>query len=173
MLVHAGDGEFDPFGQVDRVVADALEILCDHQQIQRDLALNGFAGDGGDQCLLDVGKILVDQIVLLCDRAGQIHIAADERVHALRDHGAGLLRHAADECAVKRVVAEEKRDDFRDIRCLIANAFHIRDHFECCRNLPQVACDRLLLQKQLQTQRFDRALLLVCLLLQLRDRCGG
>ena len=70
-------------------------------------------------------------------------------------------------------MAEEKRDDLGNIRRLIADALHIRDHFECCRNLPQVACDRLLLQKQLQTQRFDAPFLLVCLFLQFGDRCGG
>ena len=63
-FMDAGDGKFDPFRDVCRVVADALKILCDHQQIQRDLALTGFAGNRGYQCLLDVGKILVDQIIL-------------------------------------------------------------------------------------------------------------
>ena len=92
VLVNACDGEFDPLGQVDRVVADALEILCDHQQVQRDLALTGLAGNRGNQRLLDVGKILVDQIILLRNRTGQIDVPPDKGVHALRDHGAGLLR---------------------------------------------------------------------------------
>ena len=70
-------------------------------------------------------------------------------------------------------MAEEKRDDLGNIRRLIADALHIRDHLERCRDLPQIARDRLLLQKQLQTQRFNRAFLLVRLFLQLRDRRGG
>ena len=155
------------------MVADALEILRNHQQIQCNLTLAGFAGNRGYQCLLDIGKILIDQIVLFCNRASQINIAPDKRVYALRDHGTGLLCHAADKRAVECIMAEEKRDDFRDIRCLIANAFHIRDHFECCRNLPQITRDRLLLQKQLQTQGFNAPFLLVCLFLQFGDRCGG
>ena len=69
MLVHAGDGEFDPLGQVDRVVADALEILRNHQQIQCNLTLAGFAGNRGYQCLLDIGKILIpDEILSKPDR---------------------------------------------------------------------------------------------------------
>ena len=149
------------------MIADALKILGDHQKIQRDLALPGLAGDGGDERLLDGGEVLVDQIVLPGDGAGQIHVAAHERVDALRDHGAGLLRHAADECAVKGVVAEEEGDDLRDVRGLIADALHVGDHLERGGDLPQIAGDGLLLQKQLQAQGLDRALLLVRLLLEL------
>ncbi len=48
-LVLAGLGELDPLGYVRRVVADALEVLGYHEQVERVLAL-----------ALAVGKALYD-----------------------------------------------------------------------------------------------------------------
>ena len=64
-------------------------------------------------------------------------------------------------------MAEEEGDDLRDVRGLIADALHVGDHLERGGDLPQIAGDGLLLQKQLQAQGLDRALLLVRLLLEL------
>ena len=69
-------------------------------------------------------------------------------------------------------MAEEERNDLGDVGGLIADALHVRDHLERGGDLPQVARDGLLLQKKLQAERFDAALLLVGLLLQFCDRRG-
>ena len=69
----------------------------------------------------------------------------------------------------RRAAAGQERDDLGDIFGLIADALHIRDHFQGCGDLPQVARDRLLLEQQLEAEGFDIPLLLVDLRVQRRD----
>ena len=62
-----------------------------------------------------------------------------------------------------------KAADLCNIRCLIADSFHIRDHFSRLRNLAQILCHRLLLQKQPHAEILDIALLLVDLMIDFVD----
>ena len=57
-------------------------------------------------------------------------------------------------------------DDFGNILRLIPDALQICDHFQGRRDLPQIPCHRLLLQKQLQAQGLDVPLLAVDLRVQ-------
>ena len=50
-LVRSGDGEFHPFRDVGRVVADALEVFCDHENIEHALAVRGALRDLRDEIL--------------------------------------------------------------------------------------------------------------------------
>lgn len=60
-----GDGEDDPLGNVGGVIADPLEILADHQQIQSVFSLGGLVGDPLDEQFLDLGKVAVHHIVVV------------------------------------------------------------------------------------------------------------
>ncbi len=60
--------------------------------------------------------------------------------------------------------------DLCNVRRLISDALHIRDDLHGGGDLPQVAGHRLLLEQQLQTQRFNVPLHLVDLALQWFDR---
>ena len=57
--------------------------------------------------------------------------------------------------------ALQEGDDLGDVLGLVADALHVGDHFQGGGDLPQIPCHRLLLQKQLQAQGLDGALLLV------------
>ena len=56
----------------------------------------------------------------------------------------------------------------RDIPGLIADPFHIRDHFQCRGYHPQVTGYRLLLQQDLHAERFDLPLLVIDLVIQIQ-----
>ena len=62
--------------------------------------------------------------------------------------------------------ALQEGDDLGDVLGLVADALHVGDHFQGGGDLAQVPGHRLLLQKQLQAQRLDGALLLVDLRVQ-------
>ena len=57
-----GRGELLP--NVEDVVADPLEILRDHQQVERILAVVGVRRDLADERALDLLKVIVDGIVV-------------------------------------------------------------------------------------------------------------
>ena len=63
-------------------------------------------------------------------------------------------------------------DDLRNILRLIADAFHIGDHFQCGGDLPQIAGHRLLLKQQFKAQAFDIPFLLVDFGIQRRYTSG-
>ena len=62
--------------------------------------------------------------------------------------------------------APEEGDDLGDVLGLVADALHVGDHLQGGGDLAQIPGHRLLLQKQLQAQRLDGALLLVDLRVQ-------
>ena len=85
------------------------------------------------------------------------------------NHGAGhILQHIA----VFHAAALQKFHDFGDILRLVADALHVGDHLQRRGNLPEIPGHGLLLQKQLQAQRFDVALLLVDFRIQGRHLFG-
>ena len=63
----AGDGELDPFGDVCRVVADALEVFCYHQKIQRVLRVAAAGADHFDKRGFHAQKAIVNHVVVLDD----------------------------------------------------------------------------------------------------------
>ena len=63
VLVDTGDRELDPLRNVCAVVANALKILGNHQQIQRIFALGGFCCNNIDDTFFDPGKIIIHHIM--------------------------------------------------------------------------------------------------------------
>ena len=95
-----------------------------------------------NQRLLDLVKILVDSIVRALDPFGKARIALDKRVDAVCDHRDGRARHLLEKAVVFALPSVQKQDDLRDVLGLIADALHVRDHFQSCRNLAQIARGR-------------------------------
>ena len=150
------------------MVADALQILGDHQQIQRRAALLRVGGDAADQCLLHLFKIVVHRVVGGDDLLGQRHILPHIGIHAVTDHADGGLRHLAQQRVALRRYALQIQHDLGDVVGLIADALHIRDHLQRGGNTPQVAGHRLLVQQQPQAQVFNVPLLPVDVPIQRR-----
>ena len=151
------------------MVADALQVLGDHQQVDAHLAVVPLA-DEADQLVLHVQEQLVDLVVLADHALGQLQVFAHIGVNAVGDHAddaAGHLRngHPAGEGTVGN-----EAGDLGDVRGLIADALHVGDHLQGRRNGTQVTGHRLLLQQQLHAQVFNVPLLLIDLPL---GRHGG
>ena len=148
------------------MVADALEILGDHQQVQGILPVAGVGGDAADEGVLHLLEIGVHGVVggkhRLCFYCIMFYVCVNTFCH----HRDGCPGHLAQNIVVLGGAAPEEGDDLGDVLGLVADALHIRDHFQGGGDLAQVPGHRLLLQKQLQAQGLDGALLLVDLRVQ-------
>ena len=145
------------------MVADALEILCDHQKIEALAAQVRVLGDLTDQLVFHGVEQAVDDVVLLLNGTGLAEILADEGVDAVRDHAAGGAGHFIDVRARLELLILDVAGDARDVRGLVADALQIGDHFQGRGDRAQVARNGLLLQQELHTQALDLALLVVAL----------
>ena len=63
VVVASGADELHPLGHVDGVVADALQILDDHQQVERGVHLGGVGGDLLSEGVLDGVEVIVHLVV--------------------------------------------------------------------------------------------------------------
>ena len=134
------------------MVADALEVFGDHEQVERVLPVVGVGGDLVDQPALDLVEGVVYNIVLGNDRLCQHCITLDVGVNTFCDHMDGREGHFTQQIVIFRRTAGEKLDDLRNVLGLIADALHVRDHLQRGRDLAQVARDGLLLEQELEAQ---------------------
>ena len=75
----AGHRENGPLRNIHRMVADALEVLGDHQKVDRTFPVRRVLGDLCDQLLLYAVKIFIHNIVFgifLIDLCFSIHLGA-------------------------------------------------------------------------------------------------
>ena len=167
--MRAGDGKLHPFGNIGRVVADTLQILGDHQHIEYALAVLRVLRDLRDKVALALVKQTVYHIIIFNNAPCKGQVTADKRIQAVGHHFNGCLRHAVD----MRVVTARTgqiRYNLRNITCLVTDTLDIRDHFQHGRDQTQIACNRLLLQQQLEAHGLDFTFLAVDLLI---DADGG
>ena len=119
------------YGQVHGVVADALQVLDDHEQIQGGIHLAGVGGDLLRQGMLDGVEIVVLLIVGGNDPEGGLLVLRGQGIQGIQDHLVRLLAHL-DGLAHSRVAlfadSDQMGDDLRDIGGMVADALHIRDH---------------------------------------------
>ena len=151
------------------MVADALKVFGDHQQVESVFSLGGVLGDHIDQPALDPGEVVVHHVVVHLHGLGKVHILLDVGVHAVRDHGDGLLCHFPDFGVFLVGMGDHAWDDLHNVLRLIADALHVRDHFQRGGNGAQVPRHRLLTQQQTHTNRLNGAFLLVDLCTDLGD----
>ena len=119
-----------------------------HQNIDGLLAARGIGcADHLHYIMFYRRKQVVYDVVVGYDGLRHCAVAADERFHRLRDHFGRGRAHLGDVAAVGRFRQIGVGHDFSDVGGLIADALHIRDHFQRGGNLPQVARDRLLMQQ--------------------------
>ena len=83
MITPAAD-ELHPLGQIHGVVADALQVLDDHEQIQGGIHLAGVGGDLLRQRMLDGVEIVVHLIVGGNDPEGGLLILRGQGIQASR-----------------------------------------------------------------------------------------
>ena len=146
------------------MVPDALKIFGNHQQVHRPLPLTGVCGHAADQRMLHPVEPVIHNIVLCDDFFRQHCIMFHVGVNTFRHHFYGGGGHIPQQ--LLPLVDLTADDDLGNVLRLIPDALQIRDHFQGRRDLPQIPCHRLLLQKQLQAQGLDVPLLAVDLRVQ-------
>ena len=133
------------------MVADALQVLDDHEQIQGGIHLAGVGGDLLRQRMLDGVEIVVHLIVGGNDPEGSLLVLRGQGIQGIQDHLVRLLAHL-DGLAHSRVAlfadSDQMGDDLRDIGGMVADALHIRDHLHGGGDAAQVTCHRLLAEQQ-------------------------
>ena len=92
----ARDGIFHPLRDVHGVVADALQIFGDHQQVYPIGALVTLRLNPRHQFAAHLQKQIVHLIVVNHHLMRQIQIFLDERLYAVGDHIDGGAGHIAD-----------------------------------------------------------------------------
>ena len=174
--MYAGAQELHPLGHIDGVVGEALQILGDHEQVQRSLGPGGVGGDGLSNFGGKAGEAGVHLIVPGDDlrRGGQIHLHVGP--HRLLDHG---QRHCAHGLQILHHMAHrdgavsiQMQHDLGNVAGLIGDALNVGDHLEGGGHLAQVPRHRLLAQKQRQAAVLDFMLRGVDLVVPGNDAAG-
>ena len=141
------------------MIGDSLEIFRDHDHVNCVLCRSEISAralrDALNQLLFYGFKQKVNHIVVGFHTACQLHVPIDISGDTVCHHALGFPAHFPDFREVGCLRDLRGDDDFRDIRCLVADSFHVRDHFQSGGNLPQVSRHRLLLQQELETQPLD------------------
>ena len=133
------------------MVADALQILDDHQQIQRCIHLAGVFGDLLRQLMLDGVEIVVHRVVCGNDLARRQLIFGHQGGKGIQDHLVSLFAHG-NGLTYRRVAlfadGDKVGDDLGDVGGMVADALNVRDHLHGRGDAAQVARHRLLTQQQ-------------------------
>ena len=151
VLIAAGAHELHPLGHIHGVVADALQILNDHQQVQRCVHLAGVFGDLLRQLMLDGVEIVIHRVVCGDHPAGGIFVLCRQGIEGIQDHLVGLFAHG-NGLTYRRVAlfadGDKVGDDLGDVGGMVADALNVRDHLHGSGDAAQIACHRLLTQQQ-------------------------
>ena len=133
------------------MVADPLQILDDHEQIQRGIHLAGVGSDLPGQRVLDGVEIVIHLIVSGDDFTGGRLVLFREGGKGVQDHLVSFLAHP-DGLADRRVAlladGDQMGDDLGDIGGVVADPLHVRDDFHGRGNAAQIARHGLLAEQQ-------------------------
>ena len=130
------------------MIADPLQILGHHDEIQPQLAGVGVCGDQPDQLLFHLVEQVVHLVVFPADLPGQLQIPLYKGVHTVCHHPDDGLGHLLDPLAAGAVRQTHEPGQLRDVRRLVPDPFQIGNHLQRRGDLPQVPCHGLLLQQQ-------------------------
>ena len=117
VVIPARAQELHPLGDVHGVVADALEVLDDHQHIQRGVHFAGVGGDLRRQHPLDGVEVVVHRVVGVDDSFCRRLIFCRKGAHGVLQHLVGFAAHlnAPAHGGVARLAdAGQMGDDLRD-----------------------------------------------------------
>ena len=124
--VAAGDEVNHVFGDIDGVVADALEILGDENELERGEDDGGIFHHIGKELAEELVAQAIHLIVALHDAAGEFLVAADQGVEAIAHHAFGKLAHAREiHVGLHLRMAQHAHGGLGDIDGLVADALEI------------------------------------------------
>lgn len=168
-------GPADPLGNVDGVVAYALQILVNHEEVYEGLAL--LLRDIGLDDLLD--EILADEaepgvhgIVILDDELCVLDVAVKKGVDGAADHGHDVLTHRVYGLLNIGGLAGDEGGELGYVGRLIANTLHIIDDVQGGGDMAEIRSDGGLEQQKPQAEVLNVLILTVYLGLYLRCADG-
>jgi hypothetical protein len=116
----------DVFGDVGGVVADALEVFGDEDQLKRGEDDAGVAHHVGEQFAEDLVAVVIDLVVHGQDFLREINIAADDGVQRIANHLFGNLAHARQvDVRLYARMAQNADGGLGDVDGLVADALEI------------------------------------------------
>lgn len=150
------DDEDDVFGDVGGVIANALEVPRNQDEIDRRLDGVRVAEDIGQQLSEDLILERIELVVLDEDSAGTGDVAGDERVERLAEH---TLRQIAHSRQIDQRLDGRVRDvplgGFADIDCEVGDAFEIAVDLHGGDDGPEIDRHRLVQRQQLEATVVD------------------
>ena len=124
--VAAGDKVDDVFGDVRGMVADALEILGDQDQLESGEHDRGIFHHVSKELAKELVAQAIHLIVALEHAAGEIDVSADESIQAVAHHTLSKLAHARKiHIRLYLGVTKNAHGRLRDIHGLIADPFEV------------------------------------------------
>ena len=114
------------FGDVGGVVADALEVLGDEDQLEGGEDDAGITHHVGEELAEDLVAVVVDLIVHGEDFLGELDVATHDGVERIADHFFGDFAHARKvHVRLHAGVAQDANGGLGDVDGLIADAFEV------------------------------------------------
>src|SRR5207302_4288111 len=101
----------DVFGNVGRVVGDALQMTRGQDKLQPRADQLRLAGHALKLAFENAVAVPIHDVIAFQDRGGHIHVAENERAEALADHGANGRNHGDKIFGDLRVGHFPERDD--------------------------------------------------------------
>src|SRR5207249_507448 len=116
----------DVFGDVGGVVADALEVLGDEDELERGKDDAGITHHVGKQFTENLVAVVVHLIVGGQDALRELDVAADDGVESVANHFLDEFAHTREiDVGLDARVAEDAEGALRDVDSLIADALEI------------------------------------------------
>ena len=110
------------------MVADALKILGDHQQIHGIFSFFGVVCDQFYQGFSDFNKQIVHNIILGNDPLHIVKIPAYKGIHTVGNHPGSGFGHFFNVTMIRSGMSGKEGYHFRNVGGLIADTFHIGNH---------------------------------------------
>jgi hypothetical protein len=124
--VLALDDVDDVFGDVGGVIADALEIFGDEDQLEGGKDDAGIAHHVGEEFAEDLIAEVIDLVVAGQNLLSEINVAADDSVEGVANHFLGKLAHARKiDVRFDAGMAKNARGGLRDVNSLVADALKV------------------------------------------------
>ena len=132
--------ELCPLADIDRVIADPLQVLCDHQVINAVICRYSSCFQIIDDILLNLIKQIINHIISCNDFLRAVNVHRDKRFYRVVYHPSRRVRHlrnmldhaAALLSGLLRLLIhrEETKNQLRNIRRVIADPLHVRNYLQ-------------------------------------------
>jgi len=116
----------DVLGDIGGVVADALEVFGDEDELEGGIDDAGIPHHVGEQFAEDLVAVVVYLIIGGEDFLREVDVAADDGVESVADHFFGKLAHTREiDVGLDAGMAEDALRGLRDVHGLVADALEV------------------------------------------------